>query len=324
MGDEQEAGRYRLVERDDGALFGFAAAATSLKSFLHPARMRLWRASRSENGIGFEREEDDPPRYAFLGVRGCELAAARVQDRVFLEGPYVDPHYAARRADCLIIAVNCGSPAGTCFCVSMGTGPRVGPGYDLALTELIDADRHVFLVEVATQAGASALRGAPTSAASEEDRRAAAAVVEDAAGRMGREMDTRDVKDLLRDNAEHPRWSETAERCLTCGNCTMACPTCFCTTTVDATDLEGAAARERVWDSCFSLEFSELGDGYVRSSGASRYRQWLTHKLATWIDQFGEIGCVGCGRCITWCPVGIDITEEVAAIRAEAHAEAQP
>jgi ferredoxin len=99
----------------------------------------------------------------------------------------------------------------------------------------------------------------------------------------------------------------------------MACPTCFCTTVDDVTDLTGSqAVRSRRWDSCFSMDFSYIHGGSVRSSGASRYRQWLTHKLASWQDQFGASGCVGCGRCITWCPVGIDLTEEVEAIRQDA------
>ena len=134
---------------------------------------------------------------------------------------------------------------------------------------------------------------------------------------MGRTMDTDGIKDLLYRNLEHPRWDDVAARCLAYGNCTLACPTCFCSSVEDGSDFAGdEAGRQRVWDSCFTLDHSYLHGGSVRVSTRSRYRQWMTHKLATWIDQFGTSGCVGCGRCITWCPVGIDITEEVAAIRA--------
>jgi Fe-S-cluster-containing hydrogenase component 2 len=130
-------------------------------------------------------------------------------------------------------------------------------------------------------------------------------------------MDTSGIKELLYRNPEHPRWDDVAERCLACTNCTLVCPTCFCGSVEDVTDLVGETAeRWRRWDSCFTLDHSFLHGGSVRSSTRARYRQWLTHKLASWIDQFGTSGCIGCGRCITWCPVGIDITEEVAAIRA--------
>ena len=140
---------------------------------------------------------------------------------------------------------------------------------------------------------------------------------------MGRELDTDGIKELLYRNYEHPRWDEVAERCLTCGNCTMVCPTCFCTTVEDVTDLAGEhVERHQRWDSCFTVDYSYIHGGAVRASTRSRYRQWMTHKLATWFDQFGSSGCVGCGRCITWCPVGIDITEEARAIRDERGASA--
>ena len=260
-------------------------------------------------------EPDDAGPRAFIGVRACDLHAIAIQDRVFLAGPYTDPVYKARREGVFIVAVNCGKAGGICFCVSMGTGPKATVGFDLALTEIIDGD-HRFLVEVGTPRGAEILQQVPQRPAGDADREAGDRIVADAAAQMGRSLDTRDIKDLLYRNLEHPRWQEVAARCLTCGNCTMVCPTCFCTTVEDATDLAGDhAERWRRWGSCFSLEFSYVHGGSIRASAASRYRQWLTHKLATWIDQFGTSGCVGCGRCITWCPVGIDITEEVRAIR---------
>jgi ferredoxin len=199
----------------------------------------------------------------------------------------------------------------------MDTGPKATQGFDLALTELLSEDEHEFLVEVGSDRGADVIADLPQTPAREEHVVTADRIVERTAASMGREMDTEGIKDLLYRNLEHPRWDDVAARCLACGNCTLACPTCFCSSVEDASDLAGEeAGRQRVWDSCFTLDHSHLHGGSVRVSTRSRYRQWMTHKLATWIDQFGTSGCVGCGRCITWCPVGIDITEEVAAIRA--------
>ena len=164
--------------------------------------------------------------------------------------------------------------------------------------------------------GADLIRELPERTATPEEVDAAGRVVAAVAGNMGRELDTTGIKELFYANYEHPRWDEVAARCLTCGNCTMVCPTCFCHTLEDSLNLTGVAGeRRRCLDSCFSVDFSYLHGGSIRTSPRSRYRQWLTHKLATWIDQFGCSGCVGCGRCITWCPVGIDLTEEVRAIR---------
>jgi ferredoxin len=250
-------------------------------------------------------------------VRACELNAIAIQDRVFLGGPYRDRNYGMRRAQVFIVAVDCGKAGGTCFCASMGTGPKVEAGFDLALTELCEAERHLFVIEIGSRDGAELIEALPHRPASEAEIAAAAVVVARTRGMMGRSLETEGLKELLQANPEHPRWDAVAERCLACGNCTMVCPTCFCTTVEDTTDLDGETAeRVRRWDSCFTLDFSYLHGGSVRSSTRSRYRQWMTHKLAHWFDQFGTSGCVGCGRCITWCPVGIDITEEAAAIRA--------
>jgi sulfhydrogenase subunit beta (sulfur reductase) len=315
--ESQEAATYRLERRDDEARFGYAVGPHSWKQFLLPPKVRLWQAKRNGDGaLEVEEEPADETQLAFIGVRSCELHAIGIQDRVFLGGSYVERDYAARRSDNFVVAVNCFEPGGTCFCVSMGTGPKAEADYDLALTEILDGE-HRFLVEVGTERGAEVLAELPHREASETDIGAASAAVTGAAEKMGRQLEAGDLRDLLARNLEHPRWEDVAERCLTCGNCTMVCPTCFCTTVEDATDLTGQSAeRVRLWDSCYSVDYSYIHGGSVRPTGQSRYRQWLTHKFGTWHDQFGSSGCVGCGRCITWCPVGIDVTEELTAIRA--------
>jgi len=310
--DIQEPGKYRLERRDDDALFGYVVGPHSWKRYLFPPEATLAKADRTENGWQFREPEDDPPKLAFLGVRACELAALRIQDRVFVGGPYVDPIYQRRRERALVIAVNCTQAAATCFCTSMNAGPRCTSGFDLALTELPEG----FLVEVGTPEGQAVVDQLNTEDATEQKQQAAATARQQAVDQIGRQMDTTDIRDLLMSNLDHPRWNDVAKRCLSCTNCTMVCPTCFCSSVDEVSDLAGDhVERRRQWDSCFNIDFSYMNGGIVRDNTRNRYRQWMTHKLATWIDQFGTSGCVGCGRCITWCPVGIDLTEEVAAIR---------
>ncbi|MCL2430526.1 MAG: 4Fe-4S dicluster domain-containing protein, partial [Alphaproteobacteria bacterium] len=314
--DEQDGGRYRVRRRGDDALFGYAVGPHSWKKFLHPPSRRLWSAERSERGVTVTPEPPAADRYAFIGVRACDLHAIAIQDRVLTGGAFVDPSYHERRRNTFILAVNCSVAGGTCFCVSMQTGPKADGGFDLALTELAGGPEHRFVINAGSDEGLSILGEIPQRPATGEEMTQAETIVSRTAASMGRHMRADDVHDLLLRNLEHPRWNEVADRCLTCSNCTMVCPTCFCTTVEDASDLTGARTeRTQRWDSCFTMDFSYLHGGSVRSQTRSRYRQWMTHKLATWWDQFGTSGCVGCGRCITWCPVGIDITEEVAAIR---------
>jgi sulfhydrogenase subunit beta (sulfur reductase) len=298
----------------------------SWKRFLFPPEERLWQLRRTRDGFALASTAGPAPRYAFLGVRSCDLAAIGVQDRVFVHRDPAEPGYAARREGAFIVAVQCTQPAGTCFCVSMGTGPRAREGFDLALTEVIEQGEHYLVVEVGSERGREVLAEVQQREATAAEVQAADAAVAEAAGRMGRALDTTDIKALLYRSMEHPRWSQVAERCLACANCTMVCPTCFCSTVEDTSDVTGEhAERWRRWDSCFTGAFSYIHGGSVRPSIRARYRQWMTHKLASWFDQFGTSGCVGCGRCITWCPVGIDITEEVAAIAASpAAAEEEP
>ncbi|MEV6205763.1 4Fe-4S dicluster domain-containing protein [Kitasatospora sp. NPDC051914] len=314
-GVELEAGSYRLRERADRAAFANAAGPHSWKTYLHPARVRQWQADRSTGRLSVETDEPAPHRYAFLGVRPCDLRAIAVQDRVLLGGQHRDPVYQGRRTGAFLVSVECTEPGGTCFCVSMGTGPAAGPGYDLVLTEVADPGDHRFWIRSGSPEGAEILARLPLRPADPQTVDAAREGVASAADRMGRSMPEVDLHRLMAGTLDAPRWDEVAERCLTCGNCTMVCPTCFCTTTQDVTDLTGDhAERWRLWDSCFDLDHSYLHGGPVRASAPSRYRQWLTHKLGTWWDQFGSSGCVGCGRCIVWCPVAIDITEEAAAL----------
>jgi ferredoxin len=323
--DEQDGGSYRL--RSEGeAYFDYVVGPHSLKAFLFPPRETVLESTRTGGQWQMQTPAVASPRLAVIGPRACDLEALRVQDHVFVAGEFADPTYRARRENLAIVAVNCRRAVATCFCHSMRSGPAVRFGFDLALTELGDH----FAVEVGTELGGQVITAAAWTPCTIGEITAARELPEKLRQHMqqrngqvpangeprGRSLDTNRVHELLLQNLEHDRWEQTSRRCLACGNCTLVCPTCFCSNVDDASDLLGdRVRREKIWASCFSADHSYMNSGTVRKSIAARYRQWLTHKLATWIDQFGMSGCVGCGRCITWCPVGIDLTEEVAVIR---------
>ena len=329
VGVEQSPGRERLVARGDRAWFAFAVGAQGWKRFVLPPELPLVAASRGGDGLAPTAAAPPPPRRAFVGVRPCELAALACQDRVLADpaAAAIDPWYAAARARLLVVVVECDVPGGACFCASMGTGPDVDDAAagaaDVVCTELDDA----FVVRVGTPRGAALASALAWPPAPADAVAAASARMAAARAAMERHVDTDGLPALLHRNQEHPRWDVVAGRCLGCTSCTLVCPTCFCTGVDDETDLlADGVTRVRRWDSCFAAGFARVHGGSFRSSLRARYRQWLTHKFASWWDQFGGAGCVGCGRCITWCPAGIDVTEEIAAIRATdgARAEACP
>jgi len=312
--DEQDAGRYRLSRNGSPELFAYTIQAHGCKRYLHPPEVLVFEGRSQDGDFRIAPPAPITTKHAFLGVRACDLAAIAVQDRVFLHDRYLERGYSVRRSNALIIAVNCARSSRTCFCKSMGTGPRARSGFDLCLTELVGDGRHVFVVETGSERGAQVLAELEHTQATEADMAAAEAAIA-AAAQQTRSVATDGLKELLYESFEHSRWEKTAGRCFACGNCTLVCPTCFCTTIEESSDVAGGhAERWRKWDSCFNEQFSYIHGGSVRLSGSSRYRQWLTHKLGSWLDQFGTFGCIGCGRCITWCPAKIDITEEVAAL----------
>jgi sulfhydrogenase subunit beta (sulfur reductase) len=317
--DIQDGGHYRLEQGDEAFFFEYVVGPDSAKSYFFPAHQELF-ALNIENGqFVLHQGMAQSPKLALFGLRPCDLAAIRVQDRVFAGREPEDAtrceaelYYRRARAESLLIAINCTRPGGTCFCDSMGTGPKAIEGFDLAMTEL----RSGFVVEAGSEAGISLLRELPVRDPSPAELELADLKMERACEHMGRTLDTRDIVELLDLNIEHVRWDKVAARCLSCGNCTMVCPTCFCSTVSDSSDLTAkSTARTRHWESCFTHRFSYTTAGPHRHTIRGRYRHWMRHKLGTWWEQFGTSGCVGCGRCITWCPVGIDLTEETAAIR---------
>jgi ferredoxin len=311
---EQKPGYFRLVREKHSRYFDVIPGAHSWKQFLFPSRIELFELHK--NGKGWENTtpKAETPSYAFIGVRACELAAIQIQDNIFMRSDFTDPIYRSRRQRVFILSVNCTHPAGSCFCTSMGTGPRTKEMFDMSLTELDD----VFVLTIGSQIARRIMTGIPFEDASGYILTNVEHKLNHAEQQMRRKLDTSDLPNLILENLDHPYWNEIGKRCLSCGSCTQVCPTCFCWDTQDEMSLDGnSTKRTRVWDSCFNPGYSHQAGGNTRPTIYSRYRQWLSHKLGTWKQQYGTLGCIGCGRCITWCPAEIDITAEIAALRNE-------
>lgn len=322
--DEQGPGHYRLVHTGAPTRFAWTVGPQTWKPLVHPPDQltHVMHQVAPDAPVEVEVRRPARERRALVGVRPCEVAALERLATVFDRSGSVERD----GDDDLVVAVTCTSPAATCFCASMGTGPDLdaaAAGVDIALTELESDGEVVYLATAGTDAGADLLdrlvaTGDRDVAAPADDAAvgAAAAAHDAARAEMTRSVPNTALHGALLGRADASEWNAVGERCLACGNCTSVCPTCFCTGLIDLTSVTAPdrVERHRTWDTCYSVEFSRLGPGPVRPAVAMRYRQWLTHKFDTWHDQFGTSGCVGCGRCITWCPVGIDVTAEIAAV----------
>lgn len=323
--DIQGPGTYRLNPPESGGertTFSFSVGPDSFKRFLRPPHMeRLFTFKKSKRGISINPSIKEEKPLAFVGARACDIAALKKLDKVFLEGVSRDTSYSALRKDLLIIGVNCIYPGNNCFCHSMETGPELKDIFDIAITEL---DGY-FILEAGTAMGEKIMDGLPSEKINNNDIEAKNSAAEHCIKMMKKSVRLSELPRVIYRNLEHPRWSDIAGRDLECGNCTQVCPTCFCNSSFDymllqgiskkATDISGV--KVRTWDSCFSTNFARVHGGNFRPSRRARYRHWMSHKLAYSIEQHGSSDCVGCGRCITWCPAGINITEELKAIRKE-------
>ncbi len=309
--DTQEPGRYRLEQTGSGSYFGVVHGPESAKRFAFAPHETLITIERTGKTTACTPVPPPAEPIALIGARACDLAGLAIQDRIFLRDAFPDPYYAARRRALLLIGVNCTRALATCFCASRGTGPEAREGFDLVLTELDD----VFLIKAGSPAGQDIVKDLPLAPATEDAQAESRSRIEACARSQTRTLDTARLPAALYEAHDHARWDDVAARCLACGNCTMVCPTCFCHAEQETPDLGGQRSeRARLWDSCFTQEHGYIHGKNMRPTTKDRYRMWLTHKLASWIDQFGMSGCVGCGRCITWCPVGIDLTVELPAL----------
>jgi sulfhydrogenase subunit beta (sulfur reductase) len=311
IGEEISKAHYRIKKLENGSFFQNTLGPQSFKRFLYPPKRQLWSATKGEGSFKISPHKQPPPKMVFWGIRSCDLHAIHILDRIFLRDNYTNDWYRQARENLITVAINCTHPNSTCFCTSSGTGPSPEEGFDYLLTEVFENDQHYFVTQTGNQDAENVLGGLGLPHAKKPSLELADALIDQAKKSMSIRFDPAETAKAIRENPEHRHWEEVAKKCMSCANCTLVCPTCFCSTTEDITDLTGNHTERWLrWDSCFAGDYSYIHGGNTRPSIKSRYRQWMSHKLSNWYEQFGSSGCVGCGRCIAWCPVGIDLIEE--------------
>ena len=241
-----------------------------------------------------------------FGLRPCDTASLELLDKIFLDDAYLDPYYKSRRENTTIVALACSEPNPACFCTSVGGGPGASAGADVLAVDL----GNEFLFEAVSDKGEALLTKHEKllSAAVANDDAAKAKLIAEAEAKL-KPVKTDDLADKLSGVFDAPVWEAIGERCVGCGTCTYLCPTCHCFGIYD--EKAGAnVQRIRVQDACMFPQFTLEASGHnPRDTQGARARQRVMHKFSYTVDNVGETFCVGCGRCVSRCPVNIDIRE---------------
>lgn len=290
------------------------------RQFIYPSRQTLFDIDRGTGNCQTIVRQKAKKKMIFA-IHPCDMHAISVLDRTFL-GDFKDTYYRKAREDTLTVVLNCNQACDSGFCASMGTGPflQLKDGFDVVLT----AKEQNYLMEFGSERGKAVAKKAKGLKKPKKEDFTEKKEIETAAMRsFSKQIDTDGLPELLMRNLDHPVYKRTADaRCLGCTNCTMVCPTCYCYNMEETTSYDlRTTIRSRYWDSCQELNFAKVHEGNFRSSREARLRQFVTHKLATWVQQYGCFGCIGCGRCMTWCPTKIDLTEMAKEIQQDAKIE---
>ena len=300
---------FRALKKGEEPLISYANARNAPKHFLFPQREEIMKYRLTGRDMTFAGEEKGIEEAVLFGVRPCDARSFVLLDMLFNQEKYQDPGYIERREKTTVITLACVHPPyTTCFCAAVGGDPNSTAGADISLTDLGDS----YLAEFMTPKGERFLR--LWGGLQEADGAALAkkeAIVINAAKELGPQPPAGDIKPVLDRVFEHPFWETIHSRCLKCGTCTYLCPTCHCFDISDET--KGSdGVRIRNWDSCMYPLFTVTTSGHnPRPSQKERWRQRVMHKFKYYVDNFGAISCVGCGRCVMHCPVNIDIRKVV-------------
>lgn len=290
---------FRQVESPEQVVLDYTNTLLSPKEWFFPQTDTILRAKKEGDNLEVTPVVDRTEQVVF-GIRPCDARALVVLDKIFLSEP-VDSFYEARRANTTLIGMACLSTSPGCFCTSVGTAPDDSSNVDVLLTKC-DAG---YVVEAVTERGKAAVASAELEEMNVELARQAAPAV----------VATDNLQATMWKSFDSEIWSRIADRCLGCRACTYLCPTCYCFNVRDYEGKDGTVVRLRGWDSCQAVGFYRLAGGHnPRPNKTSRLRQRFYHKFLYLPDRFGEVGCVGCGRCVENCPVNVDVREVISKV----------
>ncbi|MGD0276344.1 MAG: 4Fe-4S dicluster domain-containing protein [Syntrophales bacterium] len=299
---------FKALEKGEEPLVRYANSKNAPKNFFFPHTELMMKYTRTPKGMTFKEKGPEAPEAVLFGVRPCDARSLVLLDRLFDQEKYRDNYYIERRARITVISMACVHPPyATCFCTSVDGAPVSSDGADILITDVEDN----YLVEFLSEKGQKYLSYFGNAAADEAAVARKEEIARQAASEIKSHIPAKEIKPILDVNFEHPFWNTIHQKCLACGTCTFLCPTCHCFDISD--EVKGAdGIRIRNWDSCmFPLFTLETSGHNPRTTQKERWRQRAMHKFKYYVDNFNAIACVGCGRCVMYCPVNIDIRKIV-------------
>jgi ferredoxin len=296
---------FKEIKKADEMNLEYDNSKIPPKSIFLPQTETLFKFYKNRD-IELETPKKDKKTCVF-GIRPCDAKSLKILDQVFT-GEYEDSLYISRRKNSVLIGLTCHTPSLNCFCTSINGSPAGTDGLDVLLTDIGDR----YYVDLITDKGKKFVENIPFfTPARKEDKKKKEKKVKKAKDSITRHIQCKNLVSHLDSMFDHDYWKEIAKKCLGCGICTFLCPTCHCFDMQD--ELAGdKGARVRVWDSCMYPEYTMQASGYnPRPHQTNRIRNRVFHKFNYLPKNNQVFGCVGCGRCITECPVNIDIIEVV-------------
>lgn len=307
-----EIWNYELIKNPEDINLDYSNTILSAKKIIFPQREVFMEFSTGDNGqLKVKEILPEEKLVAIFGLRPCDAKALTLTDKVF-DGDYIDLYYTKRRNQATLVGLTCNTPPSpNCFCLSLGGSPHSKEGLDILMTDLGDK----YYVESLTKKGDELINLAKDlfEEPKAHDKNDLEKIHRDSEKKIKRHInDIEKIPANLKTMFDSPFWDEESLSCLRCGICTYLCPACHCfdinDEIISSSPLKGK--RVRTWDTCQFPDFTMHSSGHnPRPDRASRLRQRILHKFQYFVENYQSYQCTGCGRCITYCPVGIDLIE---------------
>jgi len=297
---------FKVVDKFDNLVMDYPKTVKSPKEFLFPQTELLCSYKFNGKDVDIVTEDIKDRKRVLVGIHPCDVKAILILDKLF-DWDYRDEHYFARRENTLLISLTCQSPDWSCFCTSIEGSPHGKEGTDVHITDMGDS----YYVETKSPKGEALIKGQSSlfSEASEEDKKKVEDLEKQVTAKLPGKIDTGKIKENLDHVFEHKVWDTVSAKCVHCGACAYLCPTCHCFDITDEGNYE-EGKKFRCWDACMAGHFTRMAGGHnPRNAVKTRYRQRIYHKFNYYKKNFDTIACVGCGRCITECPTGMDLVK---------------